>query len=331
MQIEDLTSGDRVSLIGNKKTLIYGTFSHADPNGKAYIHGDDGISYRKIVQNITLLHPVPKLFEPPKVEQKEMSVKERASEIIKKSAIQPTKKPKVFTTEKMQKYDINQRFDFLESFVRMVGNGFRNSLVITGKGGLGKSHTIEQEFNALGLVPYCNDTGEGDYKVIKGTSTARGYFNTLRKYNNIILIFDDCKKVLLDPVIIEISKGALDTKKNRSVCWVTVNGEEEFEYTGRVIYLANLDHSQLDEAFKTRASVIDVSMTPDEMISRIRFISSKEGYRTDISSELKEEAIKIIEENKHCKKLSIRTFLEAMDYIASGEENWRDLLIYSMT
>jgi len=67
------------------------------------------------------------------------------------------------------------------------------------------------------------------------------------------------------------------------------------------------------------------------MIQRIRFISSKEGYRTDIDADLKEEAIQIIEANKHCEKLSIRTFLEAMDYIAAGEENWRDLLIYSMS
>jgi len=133
--------------------------------------------------------------------------------------------------------------------------------------------------------------------VIKGTSTARGYYNTLEKYNSLILIFDDCKKVLLDPTIIEISKGALDTKKSRTVCWVTVDGENEFEFTGRCIYLANLTHSQLDEAFKTRASVVDVSMTPDEIIQRIRFISSKEGYRTDIDANLKEEAIQIIEAN----------------------------------
>jgi len=320
--------GDSILLHNDKGVKIKGTFMHYAPGLKtrATALGEDGIYYDKktdafqfvsrIETETPKLNPQIKLFStPPKPQQKEL--KKETNHLAKQ-------------VENVQKYDINQRFSFLESLVRMVGKGFRNSLVITGKGGLGKSHTIEQEFDALGLKPWDNAAKEGDYKIIKGTSTPRGFFSTLDKYNGLILIFDDCKKVLLDPTIVEISKGALDSKKHRTVCWVTAAGENEIEYTGRCIFLANLQHSQLDEAFKTRASVVDVSMTPDEMIQRIRFIASKEGYRTDIDEDLKQEAIQILEDNKHCEKLSIRTFLEAMDYIAAGEENWRDLLIYSM-
>ena len=318
--------GDTVSIANNQGETIKGTFvRYATIITYAFVLGEDSNEYERKVTQIKFISR--KEIEQPKIVQVklfEQAPKAQPKE-LKKETNHLAKQ-----VENVQKYDINQRFSFLESLVRMVGKGFRNSLVITGKGGLGKSHTIEQEFDLLGLKPYNALTQEGDYKVIKGTSTARGYFNTLRRYNGIILIFDDCKKVLLEPTIIEISKGALDSKKHRSVCWVTATDEHEFEYTGRCIYLANLKHSQLDEAFKTRASVVDVSMTPDEMIQRIRFIASKEGYRTDIDEDLKQEAIQIIEENKHCEKLSIRTFLEAMDYIAAGEENWRDLLIYSM-
>jgi hypothetical protein len=324
--INQFQIGDVVSFDNNQGETIKGTFiCYATIITFAKILGSDMVEYERKVTQIKfisrkeqIIHTrtnIPKLFDTSKPQPKEL--KKETNHLAKQ-------------VENVQKYDINQRFSFLESLVRMVGKGFRNALVITGKGGLGKSHTIEQEFELLGLQHWNPETKTGDYKVIKGTSTAKGYFNTLKKYNDIILIFDDCKKVLLDSTIIEISKGALDTKKHRSVCWVTADGEHEFEYTGRSIYLANLQHSQLDEAFKTRASVVDVSMTPDEMIQRIRFIASKEGYRTDIDEDLKQEAIKIIEENKHCEKLSIRTFLEAMDYIAAGEENWRDLLIYSM-
>jgi len=317
--------GDTISFANDQNEIIQGAFmSYCGIITFAKVLGSDGCEYERKVTQIKFLSR--KELETPKFVQTTLFAPKPQPKELKKETNNLAKQ-----VENVQKYDINQRFSFLESLVRMVGKGFRNSLVITGKGGLGKSHTIEQEFDALGLTPYDPKTGEGDYKLIKGTSTARGYFNTLKKYNGIILIFDDCKKVLLEPTIIEISKGALDSKKNRTVCWVTATDEHEFEYTGRCIYLANLKHSQLDEAFKTRASVVDVSMTPDEMIQRIRFISSKEGYRTDIDADLKEEAIQIIEANKHCEKLSIRTFLEAMDYIAAGEENWRDLLIYSMS
>lgn len=321
--------GDSIALYNDKGVKIKGTFMHYAPGLKtrATALGEDGIHYDKKTDAFQFVsrieaetqksNPQPTLFS--------VSQKPKQKE-LKKETNQLAKQ-----VENVQKYDINQRFSFLESLVRMVGKGFRNSLIITGKGGLGKSHTIEQEFDLLGLEPYDNSTGCGDYKIIKGTSSAKGYFNTLKKYNGLILIFDDCKKVLIDSVIIEISKGALDSKKHRTVSWVTNDGDNEFEFTGRIIYLANLKTSQLDEALKTRASVVDVSMTPDEMIQRIRFIAAKDGFRPDISEDLKQEAIAIIEENKYCEKLSIRTFThEAMDYIAAGEENWRDLLIYSM-
>jgi len=315
--------GDSVSFQNNQNITIKGTFiSYAPIITFCKILGEDGLEYeRKVTQVKFISRPQPETK--PKIEVK---VSALLAEKIPKKEI---KKAETAFSEP-QKYSINQRFEFLESLVRMVGKGFRNSLIITGEGGLGKSYTIKQEFDALGLKPYDPETGIGDYKKIKGTSTARGLFNTIKKYNGLILIFDDCKKVLLDSIMVEILKGALESEKNRTVCWVTADGDNEIEYTGRMIFLANLQHSQLDKAVKTRASCVDVSMTADEIIQRMRWIAGKEGYRPLISEELKNEALDIIEANKHCTKLSMRTMLEAFDFIESGEANWRDLLIYSM-
>lgn len=322
----EFKTGDSIFLYG-KNGKIKGTFKHYAPNMRTHgtALGEDGEEYHKRIDEFMFISR--KEVEQPTTHQANLFTKpkEVVKQVAKSEATNLVKQ-----AENAQKYHINQRFQFLESLVRMVGKGFRNSLIITGQGGLGKSHTIEQEFDALGLEPYDNATETGDYKKIKGTSTARGLFNTIEKYNGLILIFDDCKKVLQDPVMIEILKGALDTGKERTVCWVTADGENEIIYTGRMIFLANMDVDKLDGAIKTRASVVDVAMNQDEKIERIRFIANKPNYRTDIPEDLKQEALQIIEANKHSPKLSMRTLLEALDYIAAGEDNWRELLEYSM-
>lgn len=319
---KDFKTGDKIRLFDGQK-MIEGTFMHYAPNLKTHgtALGEDGKEHHRRIDSFIFVSRI----EQEKEEKPQLQLFNEPKKVQKREVNSLVK-----SVENAQKFDINERFTFLESLVRMVGKGFRNSLIITGEGGLGKSYTIKQEFDLLGLRPYDPKTGEGDYKKIKGTSTARGLFNTIEKYNGLILIFDDCKKVLQDQVMIEILKGALDSEPCRTVCWVTAKGDNEIEYTGRMIFLANLQHSQLDGAVKTRASCVDVSMNADEKIERIKFIANKPGYRDDIPEELKQEAIGIIEANKHSPKLSMRTLLEALDYIASGEENWRDLLIYSM-
>ena len=45
------------------------------------------------------------------------------------------------------KFNVNERFDFLESLTEMVLNGEANSLIVVGEGGLGKTFTVLHTLN----------------------------------------------------------------------------------------------------------------------------------------------------------------------------------------
>lgn len=42
----------------------------------------------------------------------------------------------------MPEFNINERFDFLQDLTSMVVCGVTPSLIVTGEGGLGKTHTV---------------------------------------------------------------------------------------------------------------------------------------------------------------------------------------------
>ena len=43
-------------------------------------------------------------------------------------------------------FNINQRFNFLQDLTSMVVRGTTPSLIVTGEGGLGKTHTVNVDF-----------------------------------------------------------------------------------------------------------------------------------------------------------------------------------------
>lgn len=172
----------------------------------------------------------------------------------------------------MTQFDINTRFDFLTQLTSMVVTGQTPSLVITGEGGLGKTYTVNKTIEDLNLQPT-------EYISFKGYSTARGLYNTLFDNNGKVIIFDDCDSVLEDKIAINILKSALDSYETRKISWMAkMNKNDEypnqFEFTGRIIFISNKDRSKIDNAILSRSLVVDVSMTPDEKIERMMFIIS---------------------------------------------------------
>ena len=85
----------------------------------------------------------------------------------------------------MPDFSINQRFNFLDNLTKMVIYDITPSLIVTGEGGLGKTHSVSQSIGGAGLE-------NSDYVFFKGYSTARGLYNTLYDNNGKLIIFDDC-------------------------------------------------------------------------------------------------------------------------------------------
>jgi hypothetical protein len=153
------------------------------------------------------------------------------------------------TTEKREYKDfsINEKFVFLNDLTTMVVKDVTASAVITGEGGLGKTHSV------LDCIKSNELEVDKDYVIFKGYSTARALYNTLYDNNGKLIIFDDCDSVLEDKIAINILKSALDSYDKRTISWMSkmTKADEypnQFDFTGRIIFISNKSKDKIDGA-----------------------------------------------------------------------------------
>jgi hypothetical protein len=247
-------------------------------------------------------------------------------------------------TEKQNRYDINTRFGFVEKLVNMVATGVQPSAVITGEGGLGKTYTVTKTLEANG---YKDISDLADFQVgsiintrkcfttVKGYSTAKGLYRTLFENNKSIVVFDDCDAVLKDPVALNLLKGALDSYGKRIISWNADMRDEDlprsFEFTGRVIFISNMDQEKIDQAIRSRSMMIDLSMSLDQKIDRMEFIAKSDEFLPEYDAKIKSDSLSLIREIKDdCKEISLRTLIAVCKIRASNKE-YKDLATYMLT
>jgi hypothetical protein len=218
-------------------------------------------------------------------------------------------------------FNINQKFDFLTNLTSMVVNDITPSLIVTGEGGLGKTHSVKTTIAENGLEP-C------DYVFFKGYSTARGLYNTLFDNNGKLIVFDDCDSVLEDKVALNILKSALDSYDTREISWMSkMNKSDEypnqFDFTGRIIFISNKNKDKIDEAVLSRSLTVDLSMTPSEKIERMEYIL--DDILPEYPIDVKTEALDFLNENKDVCQLNMRTLIMISKMRISFPDTWTDI------
>ena len=247
-------------------------------------------------------------------------------------------------TEKQNKYDINERFGFVEKLVTMVATGVQPSAVITGEGGLGKTYTVTKTLEANGYKDI-SDLAEFQvgaiintrkcFTTVKGFSTAKGLYRTLFENNKSVIVFDDCDAVLKDPVALNLLKGALDSYGKRIISWnADMRGEDlprSFNFEGRVIFISNMEQDRIDQAIRSRSMMIDLTMTAEQKIDRMEFIANSKEFMPEFDIRAKTDALELIRELKdEAKEISLRTLISVTKIRASNKE-WKDLATYMLT
>ena len=246
--------------------------------------------------------------------------------------------------EKSEKFDINTRFGFVEKLVNMVAAGVQPSAVITGEGGLGKTYTVTKTLEANG---YKDISDLADFEVgavintrkcftfVKGYSTAKGLYRTLFENNKSIIVFDDCDAVLKDEVAKNILKGALDSYGKRIISWNADMRDDDlprsFNFEGRVIFISNMDQNKIDQAIRSRSMMIDLTMTTNQKIDRMEFISKSDEFMPEYDKSVKADALALIRSIKDdCKEISLRTLI-AVCKIRASNKDYKDLATYMLT
>jgi hypothetical protein len=232
----------------------------------------------------------------------------------------------------------------LEGLVRLTIKGAAKALFIAGRGGIGKTHTVEKVLADAGLRD-----GDG-YYLITGSASATGIYRELFKHRNDLVVFDDCDGALADQDSRNIIKAATDTKKVRKISWikggkdlldpdVITDADIEqgkkptyYEFKGQIVFISNLSIDKLDpdKALRTRALMISIDPTDEEVLNFMRKICG--GIPLDDGNELNQdqrnEVVDLIAKNKN--ELNIRKLIRGLNMRASavvaGVDNWQSMV-----
>jgi hypothetical protein len=236
-------------------------------------------------------------------------------------------------------WPVNQRFGFVTQLVTMVARGLATSAVITGPGGLGKTHTVRAALQAAGLddaSSFESDRGYGSYRMIKGHSTAKGLYRELYLNRSSVTVFDDCDSIQKDAVSLNLLKGALDSYDKRIINWNADLKDDDlprsFQFDGRVIFISNMRREQLDPALLTRAYCVDLSMTTEQKLERMQVLVNSAEFLPQFGQQHKQESMELISQvGNRCKELSLRTLQAVTRIRAADTANWRDMAEYVLT
>jgi hypothetical protein len=240
------------------------------------------------------------------------------------------------------RFTINQRFGFVRDMVTMLANGHQASVVVTGPGGLGKSHTVTAALKDAGFTDLTtlDEVGLGvapkrSFRVIKGYSTPKGLYRALYENKDGVLVFDDTDSVLKDPVSVNLLKAALDSYSRRIISWRADIRDEDlptvFEFKGRVVFISNLASASMDQAIITRSMAVDLSMTTEQKVERMRHLITQDDFMPEFRMRDKTDAMDLIAElQDSVKELSLRTLIQVTKIRANGGDNWRDLAEYAI-
>jgi hypothetical protein len=137
--------------------------------------------------------------------------------------------------------------------------------------------------------------------------------------------------VLEDKVAQNILKSALDSYETRQISWMAKMSKSEeypnqFNFTGRVIFISNKDKSKIDGAILSRSLTVDLSMTPQEKIDRMSFILGTILPEFDL--QVKSDALSFLDENKDKTNLNIRTLIIVSKIRKQFPDTWKNLAEY---
>ena len=122
-----------------------------------------------------------------------------------------------------------------------------------------------------------------------------------------------------------------DAPKKKPTKDTKIRYPSTFDFKGRVIFISNLKPDQLDTAILSRSVKINMDMTPQQILMRMRSILPTLGG-TDVPLSKKEELLDqliIMRGRREIDAVTLREFTKGLDIVRSGAPNWKALLIYT--
>jgi hypothetical protein len=132
-----------------------------------------------------------------------------------------------------------------------------------------------------------------------------------------------------DDNAVNVLKGALDTAKVREISWNSAvplktpdkkTVPKRFDFTGKVIFISNLAKKKIDSAIRSRAFMLEIALTKEDMISRMWSLLPKVELPSGVSvgGLVRKKAMDMIvsaAESSDNIELNMRTLLKAISIV----------------
>jgi hypothetical protein len=217
------------------------------------------------------------------------------------------------------------------------------AMIVSGPPGVGKSHGVEKVLGKHDLInAIAADGRQPKYEVVKGAMSAIGLYCKLYKMadKDNVIVFDDCDSIFSDELSLNILKAALDSKKNRRICWNTDSFKlrnegvpDSFAFKGSAIFITNIKFDNVKskkmrghiEALESRCHYIDLTIDTDrEKLLRIKQITN-DGMLDEygLEEDVVQEILDFVDMNKKkLRELSLRTVLKVADLAKAFPTKW---------
>lgn len=94
-----------------------------------------------------------------------------------------------------------------------------------------------------------------------------------------------------------------------------------FTFTGKVIFISNMNAENIDQAIRSRSMMIDLSMNADQKIERMETIIQSDEFMAEFEMAHKLDAIALIKELKNtAKDISLRTLIQVTKIRSAGDD-----------
>ena len=284
------------------------------------------IALSAVISLLTMFILLRTIFQGTKIEIEQQAAIREANKVEEELDKQ------LYTNQKQFADEFKEYFNLIK-LVNSVIQGKRNSLIIGGTPGTGKTYIVRRTLFLNGL------RNEKDFVYLKGSGLdLEAIYEWMYKYRNKLLVFDDFDKLIENPEVIDLLKAATDSYPKRVLSLarstkVTVGQQttlnlapEKFVFTGRVIIITNKLMSEIDPAIISRTGYVEISFSTEEMLKIIQKIM-KYVY-PDVPISVKQEVLDhmmLVRQKYRNADISIRTFKSCLDLRLAFPNNWKEL------
>ena len=226
------------------------------------------------------------------------------------------------------------KFQLVKDRVAGVATGRHTGFFLGGRGGIGKTFTIQEELRRREVA----------YKLTNSRLTGRGLVDLLRDYPDSIHLIEDVEQITCDRNAVGVLRSALwgtrcgrEGRIERLVTWKAHATNIEFIFSGGIIMTGNRLLEDIPElaALKTRISWLNLLVTDEEIAALMRSVAGDgfpKGNNLLEPEACMEVAKFIIDESSRINRhLDIRLLVNAFEDRLQVEDfeagcQWKDLV-----